>query len=121
MVDSSSRYSLGRFGLLDTLVRRWRLRPAGSRSQERRWRYQPRVEVLEERSAPAVSILNGGGSGYAGLGGGGPPDVTGAARPHSYLESTHKTGTLFSPQPGRALLAPHGICALFFKPARGDP
>jgi hypothetical protein len=44
------------------------------------------MEVLEERSVPAVSILNGGGSGYAGLGGVDPPDTCGAAGPSEYIE-----------------------------------
>ena len=43
-----------------------------------------------------VSIINGNGLGYLGNGGGGPPDVTGAAGPNSYLEITNSTVALFN-------------------------
>src|SRR5260370_267446 len=103
MVRSSSRYAPGRFGVLDTLLS-WRpLGSAGASPPKGRRRFQPRMEVLEERSAPAVSILNGGGLGYAGNGDGGPPDVTGAAGPNSYLEITNDTVTLFSPKQSGAI------------------
>src|SRR5689334_10439522 len=67
------------------------------------------MQALERRTLLAVSIINGGGAGYLGNGGGGPPDVTGAAGPSSYLEVTNSTVTLFSPKPGGAILAQRGI------------
>src|SRR6478672_8579566 len=57
-----------------------------------------RLERLEERSVPAVSILNGGG--YAGLsfnqsGGYVPPDTSGAAGPTAYVETVNQSIELF--------------------------
>jgi hypothetical protein len=101
-------------------MRRSRLGSAGSRSSERRRRFRPRLEVLEDRSVPTVSIINGGGLGYVGNGGGGPPDVTGAAGPSSYLEITNSTVTLFSPKLPRTILAQHSIGDFFYNPAIGN-
>src|SRR6478672_6631297 len=58
-----------------------------------------RLERLEERSVPAVSILNGGG--YAGLsfnqsGGYVPPDTDGAAGPSAYVETVNQTVALYA-------------------------
>ena len=78
------------------------------------------VESLENRRLLTVSIINGGGSGYAGNGSGGPPDVTGAAGPNSYLEITNNTVTLFSPKPGGTILAQHGISDFFYNSAIGN-
>ena len=64
-------------------------------------RFRPQFEPLEGRRMLTVSIINGGGLGYAGNGGGGPPDVTGAAGPNSYLEINNSTVTLFSPKRDR--------------------
>src|SRR5262245_4041400 len=88
--------------------------------QVKQLRRKLRLELLEDRFAPAVSIVNGGGLGYAGNGGGGPPDVTGAAGPNSYLEITNSTVTLFSPKLGGAILDQHGIRDFFFNPAIGN-
>src|SRR5690349_10528275 len=60
-------------------------------------------EPLETRTLLSVAILNGAGSGYAGNGGGNPPDVTGAAGPNSYLEVTNDTATLFDKATGTIL------------------
>jgi Ca2+-binding RTX toxin-like protein len=83
-------------------------------------RFRPQLELLEDRRLLTVSIINGGGLGYAGNGGGGPPDVTGAAGPNSYLEVTNSTVTLFSPKPGGAILAQDGISDFFYNPAIGN-
>jgi Ca2+-binding RTX toxin-like protein len=81
---------------------------------------RPVLEQLESRTLLSVSIINGAGSGYVGNGAGGPPDVTGAAGPSSYLEITNDTVTLFSPKPGGAILAQHGINDFFFNSAIGN-
>src|SRR4051812_6385157 len=58
-----------------------------------------RLERLEDRTVPAVSLLNG--SGYAGLnfsqssGGYVPPDMSGAAGPSAYVESVNQSIELF--------------------------
>src|SRR5947209_4331479 len=82
--------------------------------------YQPRLEVLEDRCVPTVSILNGGGLGYVGNGGGGPPDVTGMAGPNSYIEVNNSTVTIFSPKATRTILDQHGIGDFFYNPAIGN-
>ncbi len=58
------------------------------------------MEQLEPRMLLAVNILNGSGSGFAGNGGGGPPDETGAAGPNSYMEATNSTVTIFNKETG---------------------
>ena len=78
------------------------------------------MESLEQRQLLSVTIINGGGSGYVGNGGGGPPDVTGAAGPNSYLEINNTTVTLFSPKPGGAILAQDTIFDFFYNPAIGN-
>ena len=91
-------------------ARRWSL---GRRAQ---------IELLEQRTLLSVTIINGGGSGYVGNGGGAPPDVTGAAGPNSYLEINNGTVTLFSPKPGGAILAQDakGIGDFFYNAAIGN-
>src|SRR5258706_2655631 len=78
------------------------------------------VEAMENRLLLSVSILNGGGSGYVGNAGGGPPDITGAAGPNSYLEVSNSTVTLFSPKANRTILAQDGIFDFFYNPAIGN-
>ena len=102
--------------------------PCGIRPQRRRLRTRGQanclnaavLEALENRTLLSVSIINGGGLGYAGNGGGGPPDVTGAAGPNSYLEVTNSTVTLFSPKAGGAILTQRGINDFFYNPAAGN-
>ncbi|HSU65925.1 MAG TPA: hypothetical protein VLJ39_03550, partial [Tepidisphaeraceae bacterium] len=58
------------------------------------------VERLEDRTLLSVSVLNNGGSGYAGLsfnqsGGYTPPDTNGAAGPSAYVETVNQTVALF--------------------------
>lgn len=60
----------------------------------RRWR--PMLETLEDRTVPTVTILNGGGLGYAGLGGANPPDTCGAAGPVSYIEVINGSIRIFA-------------------------
>jgi hypothetical protein len=69
----------------------------GGRGLLHKERYKPRLEVLEDRSAPAVSILNGAGSGFAGTADGGDPqDTNGAAGPSSYVEGSGFTVAIFN-------------------------
>jgi hypothetical protein len=66
-------------------------------AQKRRSR--PRLEILEERTVPSAFstlILNGGGTGYTGLGGVDPPDTCGAAGPSEYIEVINGNIKLFS-------------------------
>ena len=84
--------------------------------------FRPQFEPLEQRALLTVSIINGNGLGYVGndTGGGSPPDVTGAAGPNSYLEVNNNTITLYSPKPGRTILAQDGINDFFFNAAKGN-
>jgi hypothetical protein len=71
-------------------------RPANARRVVRR--NLLRLERLEDRTVPAVSLLNG--SGYAGLNfsqssGYVPPDTSGAAGPSAYVESVNQSIELF--------------------------
>ena len=60
-----------------------------------------RVERLEDRTVPAVSILNNGSSGYAALsfnqsGGYVPPDTCGAAGPSAFVETVNQAVALYA-------------------------
>jgi Ca2+-binding RTX toxin-like protein len=92
----------------------------GGRARRRGLGRRAQIESLEQRKLLSVSILNNGGLGYVGNGGGGPPDVTGAAGPNSYLEINNSTVTLFSPKPGGAILAQHNISDFFYNSAIGN-
>ena len=119
MSPSSARHAPQSCSTLSALLGRLRLRPASAgRRRTQRW-FRPRLEVLEERSVPTVSILNGGGSGYLGNGGGGPPDVSGAAGPNSYIE-VNNTITIFNKQTGAPLTPADSIRDFFFNPAIGN-
>jgi uncharacterized repeat protein (TIGR01451 family) len=64
---------------------------------------RPRLELLETRTLPSVSILNNGGSGYSALHfsqtqGYVPPDTNGAAGPTNYVETVNQTLAIFSPK-----------------------
>ena len=118
MAASRARHAPGRLSTLHALLGRLRLRPANVGRLGRR-RFRPQLEVLEERSVPTVSILNGGGNGYVGNGGGGPPDVTGSAGPNSYLEVNNSTVTLFN-KPNGTILAQHNIFDFFYNAAIGN-
>jgi hypothetical protein len=95
MAPSSARLS-PRFGALQVLLGRLQLRPAGAGPLAKRRRNRPYLERLEDRCVPTVSILNGGGNGYAGLGGINPPDTCGAAGPSEYIEVINTQIEIFS-------------------------
>ena len=76
-------------------------------------------EPLEVRTLLTVSIINGNGMGYVGNGGGGPPDVTGAAGPSSYLEVDNSTVTLFN-KPGGTIISQRGINDFFYNSNAGN-
>src|SRR5438094_1942303 len=64
---------------------------------------QLRLEQLEDRSLPSVTIVNNGGLGYAGLdfnqsGGYVPPDTCGAAGPSNYVETVNQELAIYSPK-----------------------
>jgi Ca2+-binding RTX toxin-like protein len=101
----------------------WALKHGGRTRRSTRRRGLGRgaeIEQLEQRTLLSVSILNGGGSGYVGNGGGSPPDVTGMAGPSSYIEVTNNTITIISPKPGGAILAQHGISDFFYGAGIGN-
>jgi hypothetical protein len=78
-------------------------------------------ERLEGRTLLAVSILNGGGLGYAGTDDGSdPPDTCGAAGPSSYIEAINGTITIFAPKLTGAVEATHGINDFFYNPSIGN-
>ena len=97
----------------------------GARMRRKMRGIEPRlraaIEPLELRRLLSVSIINGAGAGYRGNGSGGPPDVTGAAGPSSYLEVTNDTVTLFSPKgPNRTILTQRGISDFFYNSTAGN-
>src|SRR5579863_10495347 len=62
-------------------------------------RRKPRLEALEDRSLPSVTLLNN----YSALdfnqsGGYIPPDTCGAAGPTNYVETVNQTLAIFSPK-----------------------
>src|SRR4051812_35878301 len=68
--------------------------------RDRPGRFRPVVERFEDRTVPAVSILNNNGNGYAALsfnqsGGYVPPDTCGAAGPSAYVETVNQTVALY--------------------------
>jgi uncharacterized repeat protein (TIGR01451 family) len=59
-----------------------------------------RLETFEDRTVPAVSVLNNGGAGYSALsfntsGGYVPPDTDGAAGPSAYVETVNQSIALY--------------------------
>src|SRR5262249_18384118 len=99
--------------MTNTFVRSWikrlcpslptgpRCRPAATRLQ-RPWL---RLELLEDRTVPSVTIAatNNSGQGYAALdfnhsGGYVPPDTVGAAGPTNYVETVNQTVAIYSPK-----------------------
>jgi uncharacterized repeat protein (TIGR01451 family) len=64
---------------------------------------RPRLELLETRTLPSVSILNNAGNGYAALHFGQipnyvPPDTNGAAGLTNYVETVNQTIAIYSPK-----------------------
>jgi hypothetical protein len=91
------------------------------RGQLQKGRFKPRVEVLEDRAAPAIAILNGGGLGYAGdPNGNDPPDTCGAAGPSSYIEATNINLRIYTPKATGATVVSHSINDFFYNPAIGN-
>ncbi len=87
---------------------------------KRGYRRRLAIEALEDRRLLVVSILNGGGLGYAGnFDGSDPPDTCGAAGPSSYIEAINGTITIFTKATG-ATLQTHGINDFFYNPAIGN-
>jgi len=101
-----SRPSLSRFLPLKSDGRRTRPGPKPRR--------RLRLDALEDRTVPVSTILNGGGLGYAGNAGGGPPDVTGAAGPNSYIESSNSQLTIYNPKATGTVLASASPGTFFF-------
>jgi uncharacterized repeat protein (TIGR01451 family) len=91
---------------MTTTWRNWLRRLARSRSLARSRAPRGkrlRLEPLEERTTPTVSIVNNGGLGYTGLdfnqsGGYVPPDTCGAAGPTNYVETVNQTLAIYSPK-----------------------
>ncbi len=87
--------------------------------QRRRHRpCRPVLEILEDRTVPAISILNNGGNGYAGLsfgqsGGYVPPDTCGAAGPSVYVETVNQALAIYNPK-GTGASALRDTLAHFF-------
>jgi uncharacterized repeat protein (TIGR01451 family) len=68
-------------------------------------RKSPKLEPLEDRTLPSVTIAatNNNGNGYTGLdfnqsGGYVPPDTNGAAGPSNYVETVNQTLAIYSPK-----------------------
>src|SRR4051794_41933094 len=95
-------------------------RPAG---------FRPGLERCEDRTVPAVSILNNGGSGYAALsfnqsGGYVPPDTCGAAGPSAYVETVNQAVGLYPNKATGAVAATDNLSHFLFTtggPSRADP
>lgn len=75
--------------------------PARRQAGRRRPVLRPVLEMFEDRTVPAVNILNNAGSGYAALsfnesGGYVPPDASGAAGPSAYVETVNQAVALYT-------------------------
>src|SRR5262249_34642180 len=93
------------------------------KSAHRKSRFQPRVEILEDRTLLATTILNGtpAGQGYAGdPAGGDPPDTCGAAGPSSYIESTNNNIRIYTPKATGTAVTPKSADTFFFGTGAGD-
>jgi uncharacterized repeat protein (TIGR01451 family) len=98
--------------MMTSTWRRWLRRlsptsPGGRRHARPPRSARLRLERLEDRTVPTVSILNNGGNGYVGLtldktgpldGGFIPPDTQGAAGPSSYVQTANLTVGIFTPR-----------------------
>src|SRR5437879_13745678 len=95
------------------IVRSWLKRfsrsfPASRRQQPvsaKSRRSRLRLEILEDRTVPSVSIAttNNNGQGFTALdfnqsGGYVPPDTNGAAGPTNYVETVNQTVAIYSPK-----------------------
>ena len=93
-------------------------RPAASARFRRPWL---RLELLEDRVVPSVSIAatNNNGQGYAALdfnqsGGYVPPDTVGAAGPTNYVETVNQTVALYSPKASGAAATTSSLSTFWF-------
>ncbi|HEV3447967.1 MAG TPA: hypothetical protein VG099_25235, partial [Gemmataceae bacterium] len=97
--------------MMNIFLRKWikrfspTVRPAARRRPAAARFERPWLELLEDRTAPTVSITssNNNGHGYAALdfnqsGGFTPPDTVGAAGPTNYVESVNQTLAIYSPK-----------------------
>ncbi len=72
----------------------------------RRRSTRPRLEALEDRCVPSVTIANNSGNGFTGLdfnqsnGGYVPPDTNGAVGPSSYVETVNQTVAIYNKSTG---------------------
>lgn len=81
--------------------------------------YKLDLERLEDRTVPTVTILNNGGSGYAGLsfnqsGGYVPPDTNGAAGPNVYVETVNQSLAIYNPKATGASATTDSLSHFFF-------
>jgi uncharacterized repeat protein (TIGR01451 family) len=83
----------------------WKQSLTSQKRAGRRCAARLRLERLEDRSLPSVTIAstNNGGAGYAGLHfsqtqGYTPPDTCGAAGPSTYVETVNQTLAIFNPK-----------------------
>jgi uncharacterized repeat protein (TIGR01451 family) len=122
MMTSTWRCWLGR--LSGTSPGGWR--PASRPPRSAR----PRLEALEDRTLPSVTIApsNNSGNGYVGLtidktapldGGFVPPDTQGAAVPSEYVQSANLTYAIFSPKATGTTSALRGIQDFFTNASTG--
>jgi hypothetical protein len=108
-------HASGQFGSLHTFLKRWRLRPAPSHLLERRGRFRPRLEALEDRTLLAVQMLGHyNGLDFASSGGWSPPDTVGAAGPTSYIETVNMTVAIFTPKDTGAVSVRDSVYHFFF-------
>src|SRR5438132_3878375 len=96
-------------------------RPLPTRSQ-RSWL---RLELLEDRMVPSVTIAatNNSGQGYAALdfnqsGGYVPPDTCGAAGPTNYVETVNQTVAIYSPKATGATATTSSLSTFWFTTGR---
>ena len=81
--------------------------------------FRPVLEVVEDRTVPAVSILNNSGNGYAALsfnqsGGYVPPDTCGAAGPSAYVETVNQEVALYGSKATGAGAVTDGLSHFLF-------
>src|ERR671938_140313 len=99
---------------------RW-LRPSAAPRTARRpaAAFRPLVELFEDRTVPAVGILNNSGNGYAGLsfnqsGGYVPPDTCGAAGPSVYVETVNQELAVYNPKATGSSAVTDGLSHFLF-------
>ena len=115
MLQPSPCHASGLFAAVHTFLRRRRLRRAGFRLLERRGRFRPRLEALEERTLLAVQLLGHyNGLNFDSSGGWSPPDTVGAAGPTSYIETVNMAVAIFTPKDTGASVVRDSVYHFFF-------